>query len=405
MREVAGVPQLAAGWEEKAAELTPEEGFLLSRIDGGTSWEDLRAIAGMPPERVDTCLSDWLRDGLLQLVTTRNTATGSEPQSDSDLVLDASLALPVDVQRRALEVSKLLEGSYHDLLGVTRDADARSVKRSYFKLSRDFHPDRYFGKDVGPFADLLDRIFKRIALAYELLMDSTTRAELERSMDSAPSACVSADPVPGGSPQKFTKREWLSRMRKQFKLPQEVLAERRYRAKQLAESARVAEHQTHWAEAASCIRLAIAFDPWDEALKDQFGGIQVEVNRLRAEELLQAATGAWDSRSLGQALKLYEEVLHYRPADADAADKCARLCVELDEFDRAIDFATLACERKPDVAAYHLTRGRALRRDGRLERAVEALAMAQKLDPEDTRTADELQRLRRTPKRARGGKQ
>ena len=36
---------------------------------------------------------------------------------------------------------------------------------------------------------------------------------------------------------------------------------------------------------------------------------------------------------------------------------------------------------------------------------VEALATAQKLDPQDTRAATELQKLRQAPKRARGGKQ
>jgi curved DNA-binding protein CbpA len=400
VREVERVPQLAAGWQEKASELTPEQGFLLSRIDGQTDWAALRSIAGVPAEHVDRCIEEWLRDGLVELV-----AAGAQPGAApaGGLEVDATLAVPVAVQRQALELESALGGSYHALLGVSRDADAREIKRSYFKLAREFHPDRYFGKDVGAFGDLLDRIFKQIALAYELLMDPTTRAELERSMSSAPEP--SSEPAANGQPQKFSKREWLARMRKQFRLPEEVLAERRHGAKQLAESARVAEHQCNWKEAASCIRLAIAFDPWDDAYKERFAAIHVEVNRIRAEELLRDASGAWDSRSLSEALKLYEEVLHYRPADAEATDKAAQLCYELEEFDRALEFAELACELRPEVADYQLTRGRILRRTGRRERAQEAIAAAQKLDPQDTRIADEIRKLRKKPKSSRGGKQ
>ena len=182
MREVDRVPQLTAGWKDKADALTPEQGFLLSRIDGQTPWSTLRSIAGLPVAQVDRCLEDWVRDGLIQLIATH----GEAESSATRFSVDPSLGLPVDVQRRALEFEGLLGGSYHALLGVSREADARAIKRSYFKLSRDFHPDRYYGKDVGPFAELLDSIFKRIALAYELLMDPTTRAELERSMTSAP---------------------------------------------------------------------------------------------------------------------------------------------------------------------------------------------------------------------------
>ena len=42
MAEVDRVPQLTPGWEDKTAALSPEEGFLLSRIDGVTPWRLIR---------------------------------------------------------------------------------------------------------------------------------------------------------------------------------------------------------------------------------------------------------------------------------------------------------------------------------------------------------------------------
>lgn len=402
MREVDRVPQLVAGWEEKAAALTPEQGFLLSRIDGRTQWGTLRSIAGLPEADVDRCIEEWVRDGLVELFapTPEPAMSPAAPATTSSagLAIDESLAVPVEVQRQALVLQSQLDGSYHQLLGVGRQAKSRDIKRAYFKLARDFHPDRYFGKEVGAYGELLDRIFKQVALAYELLMDPTTRSELELSMGPAPA------PAPTGQPQTFTKHEWLARMRKQFRLPDEVLAERRQGAKNLAEAAQVAQHQGRWAEAAQSIRLAIAFDPWNPEYKSRFAEIQVEFNRIRAEDLLREANGAWDSRSQAEALKLYEEVLHYRPADTGATMRAAQLCFELDEFDKALDFAELACELAPDVADHQLTRGRILRRLGRRERAREVLATAQQIDPTDTRIADELRALRQPPSRTSGGK-
>ena len=49
-----GVPRLVPGWEEKAADLRPEEGFLLSRIDGQTSWAMLRTISLVSTPPTDT---------------------------------------------------------------------------------------------------------------------------------------------------------------------------------------------------------------------------------------------------------------------------------------------------------------------------------------------------------------
>lgn len=247
MPEGDRVPQLVPGWEDKAAALSPEEGFLLSRIDGVTPWEMLAPVSGLASERADACLDAWLRDGLITLAGPKSKAS---PRAAGSPSVDASLGLPVEVQERALAFEPKLEGSYHGLLGVKTDAESREIKRAYFKLSRDFHPDRYFGKELGAFEPLLDRIFKKIALAYELLMDPTTRAELERSMAQAPPPDVEAPAAPAapakpGQPQKFTKREWLDRMRKQFRLPEEMLAERRLRARQLAESAATSGRRDH----------------------------------------------------------------------------------------------------------------------------------------------------------------
>jgi curved DNA-binding protein CbpA len=322
--------------------------------------------------------------------------------------VDPSLAIPVEIQEQILAFEPRLGGSYHAVLGVARDAKDKDIKRAYFQLSKVFHPDRYFGRETGPFAPRLDRIFKKVALAYELLMDPTTRAELERSMASAPPEpeleAGAAGSEAGAAPRKPTRRQMLARLRRQFRIPEEILAERRFKARQFREAAKVATHQKKWNDAASSIRLAIAFDPWTDEYKEDFALIQAEVNQLRAAQLLDEASGAWDARSRSQALRLYEEAMGYRPSDPEIHAKAAQVACELEAFDQAFEYAERACELAPEVGAHQLVLSRALRGQGLRQKALAALEAARNLDPGNPAILEELKRFRQRPGRPSGGK-
>src|SRR5215475_10921449 len=144
-----GVPHLVDGWESQGLRLTPSEGFLLSRIDGVTPWASLRQIAGMPADEVDACLARWIAQGIVALTDAPPSDAGAAPAADA---LDPSLDLPLELQRRILDFEARLDRPYHDLLGVAVDADARAIKRAFFALSKEFHPDRYFRRNVGSHA-------------------------------------------------------------------------------------------------------------------------------------------------------------------------------------------------------------------------------------------------------------
>jgi hypothetical protein len=69
--------------------------------------------------------------------------------------------------------------NYYDLFQVPRTVDARELKRVYFKLSKEFHPDSYFRKQLGPFKGRVEEIFRWLSQAYAVLTDPKKRAQYD----------------------------------------------------------------------------------------------------------------------------------------------------------------------------------------------------------------------------------
>lgn len=44
--------------------------------------------------------------------------------------------------------------------------DLKIIRRAYFRRSKEFHPDRYFTKNLDQLEDVLPQIFKKIRQAY-----------------------------------------------------------------------------------------------------------------------------------------------------------------------------------------------------------------------------------------------
>ena len=413
---------LGADCDPTAMPLSPAEGFLLSRVDGQTPWRHLREIGGLTPEEVDLCLESWLARGIVAVsgmeekkepprlhrpekdkIERAGAATGpppltpdQPPQPIDESLIDPSFDLDVEMQKRILEFEARLHRPYHELLGVKRDADTKQIKKAYFKLSKEYHPDRYFRREIGGYAERLDRVFKKVLEAYELLSDPTTRAEVEKSLDAAPPPPGGADP---GRP--LTKLERL-RQRMPFKIPEAVLAERRKKAADFFDAAMFAIENQKYIEAASSVRLAIAFDPFEEKYKKAFGDIQAKAIETKAAKLLEQAEEFSDGSRLKEAYRLYEDLLLYRPHDPALNDKAALLALELNDPKAAFEYAERAVQHSPDVARFHRTLAKVYRAKSDAGHAVKELQVAVELDPGDAEAKKLLEQMR--PRRgARGG--
>lgn len=389
-------PHVVPGANPSALSLTPAEGYLLSRIDGHTPLSLLRQIGGMPPGEIDRCIDRLAKEGVLAFglpgrepprsAAAPAAAAGATATAVPALAIDPSLELPVEVQQRVLEFEARLLRPYHEILGVAADADVRAIKQAYFGLSKQFHPDRYFRRNLGPFAPRIDRIFKKVLEAYELLSDPTTRAEVQGARAGAAESAAGA--VDAASARRLRARlSSLTRHRR-------VLDERKQKAKSFFESGMAAFHAERWLEAAGSVRLAIAFDSDNEAFKGAFSDVQRRAHEERARVLLKEADGASSLGDWRAALPLYEEALHFRSFDAALSEKTARLALRAGgDLRKAKEYALAACELEPEVAAYRRTLGHVYKAAGLQANARREFQNAVRLDPSDAESKQELKSL------------
>lgn len=442
------VPRLAPGCDPTRLPLSPAEGYLLSRIDGRTPWSLLRQIAGLPPAEVDRCLERWLREGVIEVVSpargkglappagppplrANGASTGARPApaapaGSSPITapvstappppierpsLDAALDIALEAQERILAFEQRLGRPYHEILGVSPAADAKVVKRAYFELSKEFHPDRYFRRDIGLYRPCLERIFKKIVEAYELLSDPTTRAEIERARAEDAAAAVPSEgparaaatrPAAAAAPplDGATAEEVARAARRPASLPHlharrlRALAERRNKSKTFFEAGMAAFREGRWLEASAAVRLAVAFDPANESMKESFAEVQHKAHEERAKQLVSEAEGSMEMRQYKEALGLYEEALFFRPHDAELNHKAARLAFVLGEdLKKAKEWAAAACELQPDVASHRKTLGQIYKSAGLVANARRELEAAIRMDPKDAEARDELRGL------------
>jgi hypothetical protein len=154
-----------------------EEGFVLSRVDGRTSVAQICLLVPFEANVTVEILKRLLALGAIDIPGAARPATATATTAVNGLDLTAAQAQRIDELFAALQTRDAFA-----LLELARAADKKEIKRAYFKMSKEFHPDRYFGKNLGPYRDRLTKIFQSIKAAFELLSDDARRAAYEESM-------------------------------------------------------------------------------------------------------------------------------------------------------------------------------------------------------------------------------
>ncbi|MEP6768248.1 MAG: DUF4388 domain-containing protein, partial [Acidobacteriota bacterium] len=180
--------------------LTPQEAYLLSRIDGALDLESLLKIGGGSRGSAAKTLYALFSCGIVEWKT-EGTATGHAGGFEGlNVVVDLQ---PPDAAPGHAELVKNTYRridwlTHYELLGVASTATTEQIGKAYFERSRLFHPDLRHRGDLRQFERELAAVFERLKLAHDVLSDADHRVEYDESLDAAPVSVAvaetSADP-------------------------------------------------------------------------------------------------------------------------------------------------------------------------------------------------------------------
>ncbi len=160
--------------ELQGAAITPEEGFLLSRIDGLARASDILAMSPMPEGETAAALLNLIEKDLIQFggKPPAREAAPSPAAAPVNLV-NPMKGVPDDATVKELDrLLALAKGrAYSDLLGVKADAPAGARKSAYLKIIGKFHPDR-FPRAADDVRERLSRLCAEAAEAMDQLASS-----------------------------------------------------------------------------------------------------------------------------------------------------------------------------------------------------------------------------------------
>ncbi len=180
-------PRLNPTLDLTTLKLSTTEAFVLSRIDGGSTYEDICRLSGIDPQATIVILRRLKKDGIIvvgDLLTKAKVAqvTGSpkagggpsmlERLDDKTAVSPEELVTGPDMademKRRIIRLHRRMkELGLHAILGVPPDADRVTIRKAYYAASKDVHPDRYYGREIGVFKERLGEIFGRLTELFQ----------------------------------------------------------------------------------------------------------------------------------------------------------------------------------------------------------------------------------------------
>lgn len=360
--------------------LTAEEGFVVSRILGRrVTATDLVRESVLPAARATPVLESLVKKGaVLRVGGNRVSAASAGNDPYKGIVFSMiDLTEPADLteeQRKRILFFEMNLGSWshYKLLGSKRTATAAEIKAAFFKSSKEFHPDAFFRKNLGTYRDRLDRIFRSMKAAYDLLSDPEKREHYNQTaiIELTPEEEAEIERLAGEKRKADEARARDERnaehMREQ-RLKRNPMAERIKKGRDYLRMAEEAQRAGKLDDAANHARLALSYD---ESARTKVDAIVFAAEKARAATMMkriqQILQSPSDMRDLADELNR-------------VADEVAEVATRANDAPLLVDVAVLLLKLKRPVRAAKLSQ-QAAELEPRNARAWEALAEAAHAD-------------------------
>lgn len=232
---------------QKMTTLSQSEYFILSRVDGMSSMDDIYAISPLDEDETLRCIYGLVSAGVLvrkgggraesvsgdvrppppkpepPAPPPKPDPPKAQPAEPTPRPAAASTTPPPSAPPTTAEVppelgpspeeiavrdeitqkhASLSDSNLYDLLGITITANNDEIKKAYYAMAKKYHPDRHHSTHLRDVHGLLEELFSKITHAYQTLSSTAERHRYDQTVKHGDSADASASAGDGHAAQK-----------------------------------------------------------------------------------------------------------------------------------------------------------------------------------------------------------
>jgi tetratricopeptide (TPR) repeat protein len=298
--------------------------------------------------------------------------------------LAEDVELPPELKKEILFLHARLGGFDHwQVLGVAWNAPVAAVRAAYVEKVKLFHPDRHAGRRLGSYLPRIEKIFRALTTARDVLCDEARRGEYAKK--TAP-------------PEQFARIETR-------RLDDELRAQERRarlargnpmmakvsRVQEFLQRGRTAMAEGKFSQAANDFLVVVGLDPRNTEARELAEQARRRAGTERARSLYDEALANEASGNRAGALLALRQATDLDPGNPRYATAASRLALLAGSLDVARELAEKAVRAGPRDARALEALGAALHASGEKQEARRTLEQALALDP-DLTTARKLAR-------------
>lgn len=377
-------PMLNAGVKLEKLPLTPQEGFVLSRVTGLSPVSRIIAETGLPAGDVEAALEKLAKLGAvsfqkIEAATPRSkAAVSAAPRGEVKATGVPDIA--IILERVGLMYRSLGKLDHYKLLGVPRTADDDQLKSAYAALSREIHPDRFFKMELGTKRDQLDTVFARVSEAYDVLRDPVRRQAYDKSL-LPPSARHTAAAPPPGQHAPGHKPSITAGADRMLQLGEQELRAGNY------------------ASALQNFKVAAALAPGDQAITARFAFVEGMQSLIASLEKINAdpnstSTLLGDKGIAGLITRIKKDKEQF-PVDERILTAAVNFLLHFDHDAKTARELAEKLVRRAPRAPFYILLGRVCERESNPQEALRNYEKALSLDAGNGEAKDAIRNLKR----------